>query len=99
MVTDRRQSQVDLPSKPLANSNNAGVTTSRAAPGPTGTVRLCRPMRRRARKAKPAFDGPRIVAAKKLGLKQRPVREIDPEEQARLDAFFARMMRPRDHTA
>jgi hypothetical protein len=52
------------------------------------------PKRNRRKKQPVAYDGPRIVVAKKAEPWQRPPWVIDPEEEARLDAFIARMMRP-----
>ena len=53
------------------------------------------PKRVRPRKGQPAaFDGPRIVATKNLGPRQHLEPEIDPEAEAQVKAFFARMMRP-----
>jgi hypothetical protein len=55
------------------------------------------PKRKRPAKAAPAaITGPRIVSAKGPGKVIRPRKEmpVDPEAEARVAEFFARMIRP-----
>jgi len=57
------------------------------------------PKRARKHKAEAAAIAGRIIdtaASRKRGPKQRPERETDPEVKTRVDAFFARMVRPPD---
>ena len=57
-----------------------------------------RPKRKRPPKAAPAaITGPRIISAKTPGkvVRPRPEAVDDPEAEARVAAFFARMIRPR----
>jgi hypothetical protein len=94
--------------QPYGKDNLHRRTTESALPGSTSSrsnrLAHCwsspnrrQPKRKRPTKAVPAaITGPRIVSAKAPGKVIRPRKEtpIDPEAEARIAEFFARMIRP-----